>query len=93
MTETLHRTRIGARLMRISRIAVTLSVVVLFVMANTSTAWAYVGPGAGLGILGTLLAVLIATLASVFGLILWLVRMIKRRKKGQARQHGEADKR
>ena len=88
MTETLQRTRIGGRLMRISRVAVTLSVVVLYVMANTSTAWAYVGPGAGLGILGTLLAVIIATLASVFGLILWLVRMIKRRKRDRLGKTG-----
>lgn len=59
--------------------------VAIFILALTPVATAYVGPGAGLGILGTLLAVIIAILASIFGAILWIVRLIiPRRKKTKA---------
>lgn len=41
-------------------------------------AQAYVGPGAGLGVLGALLAILLAVLATVVGVVLWPVRAIMR---------------
>ena len=44
-------------------------------------AHAYVGPGAGLGILGAILAVIAAVLASIVGLVLWPVRRYLRRRK------------
>jgi hypothetical protein len=47
-------------------------------------AFAYVGPGAGLGVLGAMLAIVAAVLATVLGLILWPVRMIMRRMKRTA---------
>jgi hypothetical protein len=47
-------------------------------------ALAYVGPGAGLGMLGALFAVLIAVLATVVGLVLWPLRMLLRRRKAKA---------
>ena len=51
-------------------------------------AMAYVGPGAGLGVLGAMLAILAAVLATVLGLILWPVRMILRRRKKLAERVG-----
>jgi hypothetical protein len=45
---------------------------------------AYVGPGAGLGVLGAMLAILAAVLATVVGLVLWPLRMIMRRKRRNA---------
>jgi len=60
----------------------------LCTMALALPAMAYVGPGAGLGVLGTLLAVIIATLATVVGLVLWPVRALARRLK--ARREGSA---
>ena len=44
-------------------------------------ALAYVGPGAGLGMLGVVLAVLAAVLATVVGLVLWPLRALARRRK------------
>jgi hypothetical protein len=42
-------------------------------------AHAYVGPGAGLGMIASLLAVVGAMLLSIVGLILWPWRMLKKR--------------
>jgi hypothetical protein len=42
-------------------------------------AQAYVGPGAGVGMIGSLLAVLGAVLLAIVGLVLWPLRMIKKR--------------
>ena len=78
MTEKLSEARSLARLL--GRVAVSFGAG-FFVMALAPAAQGYVGPGAGLGVLGTLLAMIIAVLASVFGLVLWLWRMITRRKK------------
>lgn len=48
---------------------------------------AYVGPGAGLGMLGSLLAVLAAVLIGLFGLVLYPVSLLRRiwRAKAAAR--------
>jgi hypothetical protein len=86
MNEVLYQARTFVRLS--GRFAVTLSIVVLLVVVCTPTARAYVGPGAGLGMLGTLIAVLIVLLASVFGLILYIYRTITRRKKDREGQAG-----
>lgn len=47
---------------------------------------AYVGPGAGLGMIASLLAVVGAMLLSIVGLILWPWRLLK--KHWQARNDG-----
>jgi hypothetical protein len=52
--------------------------------AFAPAALAYVGPGAGLGVLGAMLAILAAVLATVVGLIVWPVRMIMRRRRRNA---------
>jgi hypothetical protein len=50
------------------------------------TAAAYMGPGAGLGMLGSLVAVVAAVALAVVGLVLLPVRMIlKRRRKAPAK--------
>lgn len=46
---------------------------------------AYVGPGAGLGLLGALLAVAGALFAALFFVALWPVRMLLRKMKAGAR--------
>lgn len=45
--------------------------------------YAYLGPGAGLGLMGSLIAVVIAFIVIVFGLIIYPVRRILRRRKLQ----------
>jgi hypothetical protein len=48
----------------------------------TEAAWAYVGPGAGLGMIGSLIAVVGAILLAILGLVLFPLRLIlKRRRK------------
>jgi hypothetical protein len=47
-------------------------------------ALAYLGPGAGLGMLGSLLAVIGAALLAVFGLLILPVRMIMKKRRQQA---------
>jgi hypothetical protein len=48
-------------------------------------ALAYVGPGAGLGMIATLFAMVLAVIATVVGLILWPIRKLRsRRKSGEA---------
>jgi hypothetical protein len=54
-----------------------------------AAALAYVGPGAGLGILGVLLATVVAVLASLVGLVLWPLRMLARRRKSASTKVGD----
>ena len=43
-------------------------------------ALSYVGPGAGLGMIATLLAMILAIVATLFGLVLWPIRWYARRR-------------
>ena len=49
---------------------------------------AYVGPGAGLGVLGAALAMLAAIVVTVIGVIVWPVRMLMRRRKQRPNEAG-----
>jgi hypothetical protein len=42
---------------------------------------AYIGPGAGLGLIGALIAVVSAVMAALFFVVLWPVRMLLRKAK------------
>lgn len=46
-------------------------------------AWAYIGPGAGLSLLGAFGALLVAILAAVGFLVLWPLRRMRRQKARQ----------
>lgn len=61
--------------------AITLGI---FACVVAPAAVAYVGPGAGLGVLGAMLAIVAAVLATVVGLILWPLRMVMRRRRRNA---------
>ncbi|MFW6158359.1 MAG: hypothetical protein ACOC8E_03280 [Planctomycetota bacterium] len=50
---------------------------------------AYVGPGAGITLLGTLLIVLGAVLLAVFGVLLWPLRALVRAIRGTRESPGE----
>jgi hypothetical protein len=54
-------------------------IVIAVFAAAPWVAEAYVGPGAGLGMIASLLAVVGAMLLSIVGLILWPWRMLKKR--------------
>jgi uncharacterized iron-regulated membrane protein len=53
-------------------------------LAVSSSALAYVGPGAGLGLLGIVVAVLAAVVMGFFGLVMWPIRKIAQQRKAQA---------
>ena len=56
--------------------------VISFMLSLSDIAYAYLGPGAGLGMIGSLIAVIIVILVIVFGLILYPIRrFLKRRSK------------
>lgn len=56
---------------------------VMFLLLPGS-AFAYVGPGAGLGMIGSLIAVVVVVLAAVLGLVIFPLRMIMKKKKEDA---------
>lgn len=60
--------------------------IVLFVatMLAAGPALAYLGPGAGLGMLGSLVAVIGAALLAIFGLLILPVRMLLKKRRRQA---------
>ena len=62
-------------------------VVVALLAVVPLAAQAYVGPGAGVGMIGSLLAVLGAVLLAIVGLVLWPLRMIRKRwlRKGDSK--------
>lgn len=61
------------------------TVAFLAALLVASQAYAYMGPGAGLGMLGSLVAVIGAVVIGVVGILILPIRMImKRRKKEQA---------
>lgn len=62
---------------------------VLGSMVTANSAFAYVGPGAGLSTLGALWGVLIAVVASLGFIILWPVRRMMRRRRAA---RSEADR-
>jgi len=52
--------------------------------AHAPAALCYVGPGAGLGMIAALFAMVLAVVATIFGLIMWPLRKLKQRKKAGA---------
>jgi hypothetical protein len=52
--------------------------------AYAPAALPYVGPGAGLGMIASLAAVVLAVLATIVGLVIWPIRRIMQRKKAGA---------
>ena len=52
--------------------------------AYAPAALSYVGPGAGLGMIASLVAVVLAVLATIVGLVIWPIRRLMQRKKAGA---------
>ena len=50
-------------------------------VAFAPAALSYVGPGAGLGMIASLVAVVLAVLATIVGLVIWPIRRLMQRKK------------
>jgi hypothetical protein len=71
------------------RLQLCAAVLLVFVSPAAS---AYVGPGAGLGILAALFAIVAAVVATIFGLVLWPFRMIAKRRRGKQATPAEEPK-
>jgi membrane protein implicated in regulation of membrane protease activity len=56
----------------------------LALLLQPGTAFAYVGPGAGLTMIGALWAVILALLAALFFVVAWPVRRMLRRARHKA---------
>lgn len=62
------------------------SLLLAIALLAAPSAFAYMGPGAGLGMLGSLVAVIGAVLVAVFGIIVLPVRMILKKRRKRATQ-------
>ena len=60
---------------------VSLVALAAMLAAYAPAALCYVGPGAGLGMIATLIAVVLAVVATIVGLVMWPIRKFMRRKK------------
>jgi len=65
-------------------------IVIALLAAVPLVAQAYVGPGAGIGMIASLLAVVGAVLLSIVGLVLWPWRLLKKRL--QAKRQARVDR-
>ena len=65
-----------------SRIASQTMLIVL-VLTVSEPAWAYVGPGAGLSLLGALWALLAALGTALLFVVLWPLRQMRRRRRAR----------
>jgi hypothetical protein len=52
----------------------------MLILDFSECAYAYIGPGAGLGMIGSLLAIIIAVLIVVVGLVIYPIRRVMRRR-------------
>lgn len=58
-----------------------------------TAAEAYVGPGAGMGLLGVMLAVVAAIFMALVGMVLWPIRMVAHRRKARAESERRDERR
>ncbi|MGH8222800.1 MAG: hypothetical protein ACREQZ_07485 [Woeseiaceae bacterium] len=73
--------------MRITRWSPYLSVLLgFFAIAHAGEAAAYLGPGAGLGMIGSLIAILFVALVIVLGLVIYPIKLLRRKRQARAAQ-------
>lgn len=52
----------------------------------SGAAFAYLGPGAGLGMIGSLIAIVFVALAIVLGLVIYPIKLLRKNRKARAVQ-------
>lgn len=60
----------------------------LLVLIRPDAALAYLGPGAGLGMVGTLISVVVAILVAILGVVLYPIRLLRRMRKNKKESEG-----
>jgi len=73
--------------MKAHRIFIMSLLAVLSLMSGP--AFAYIGPGAGLGMIGSLLAVVAAIVVALVGIIVYPIRVWKKKREQQAKGGGD----
>ena len=63
----------------------------LIVLAGPITAYAYVGPGAGITMIGALWALFLAIVLAIIGILFWPIRALLRRMRLGKQATKEAD--
>jgi len=71
--------------MKKTRILILLTFLIL---APVSPAIAYIGPGAGISVLGSLLGILATSFVAIGAIIFWPVRKYMQRRKARRESHG-----
>ena len=66
-------------------------ITLMLLVLMASPAAAYVGPGAGISVLGSLLGILATSLVAIGAIIFWPVRKFMKRKKARAQSPATAD--
>jgi Flp pilus assembly protein TadB len=54
------------------------------------SAIAYIGPGAGLGMIGSLIAIAVVALIVVLGLVIYPIRLMRKKRREKAQQSDKA---
>jgi len=60
------------------------TVLTLFLLCLSFSASAYIGPGAGISVLGSLLGILATIVLAIGAILMWPVRKMLKRKKARA---------
>ena len=56
----------------------------LFLMSASSCVFAYIGPGAGISVLGSLLGILISIVVAIAAIVMWPIRKMMKKRKAAA---------
>lgn len=64
--------------------ATTLLLLALMLLAPAHPALAYIGPGAGISVVGSLLGILATFLVAIGAILFWPLRKLMKRRKAQA---------
>jgi len=62
---------------------------VLAVYAIPATSYAYLGPGAGLSAIGSIIAIVFAVIVAIFGFVWYPLKRLMRKKKQQGAEEAE----
>jgi hypothetical protein len=74
------------------RFAISLALSAAFGALWSDSAFAYIGPGAGITVLGALWGVIVAIVLTVVAVVLWPFRvLLRRRRKGVVKSQGVAN--
>ncbi len=64
--------------------------VAVFFLLSSATAFAYIGPGAGISVLGSLLGILSTILLAIVAIVAWPLRKLMKRRKATASSESDS---